>query len=365
VRQFGRLLSPALTDVRVEWGGLDVTQAPTEVPPVFADGRVLVYGLVTGGEARLGPGTTNVKVRLTAVAPPGPVSFDVPVDLAHARAGRTVAPLAARARIRELEESPEWTLMRGSRQRDRKSTAIAQEIVGLSVRYGVISRETSFVAVERRDVPLTGDLKLRRVPIALTSGWGGLQATPMLMPARASLADTQAVVASFGAHASIEDVPPSAGGWFSRPFSGRSRASQRTTSSLEHRAESPAMPRHGRRSGTRSTPSPVPAGMHELVALQRADGSWELTPALAAVLGHELADLEAALAGATGSRDDARRAWATALALVWLREHARDAGDEWRLLGAKARRWLDDVQAAPAGRLPWLEAAAHLVVGGP
>ncbi len=46
VRQFGRLLSPALTDVRVSWGGLDAKQSPSAIPPVFAGGRLLLYAFV-------------------------------------------------------------------------------------------------------------------------------------------------------------------------------------------------------------------------------------------------------------------------------------------------------------------------------
>ena len=168
VRQFGKLLSSALTDVRLEWGNLSVTQAPTVLPPVFGSGRLLVYGL----DASLTPSST---VRLTAKGPAGPLQFDVPVDRSQAVDGRTVATLAARARIRELEESPEWVLSRGSRQRERKATGISREIVDLSIRYGLISRETSFVAIERREAAVTGDIQLRRIPIALTSGWGGLQ----------------------------------------------------------------------------------------------------------------------------------------------------------------------------------------------
>ena len=98
LRQFGRLLSPALTDVAVDWGGLTVTQAPATVPPIFAGDRLVVYGFVEELKA--------ATVRLTATLGSGPVTFDVPVDPAGAVAGRTVATLAARARIRELEETP-------------------------------------------------------------------------------------------------------------------------------------------------------------------------------------------------------------------------------------------------------------------
>src|SRR5262249_25007413 len=112
VRTFARLLSPALAHVRVGWGALEATPAPSAVPPVFAGGRLLAYALVKDFIA-----TT---LRLSAETPSGPVTFYLPVDPANVSRGRTVATLAARARIRELEESPEWTEARGSRQRDRK-----------------------------------------------------------------------------------------------------------------------------------------------------------------------------------------------------------------------------------------------------
>jgi hypothetical protein len=44
LRQLGRALAAALTEVRVDWGGLEVEQAPCVVPPMFADGRVVVLG---------------------------------------------------------------------------------------------------------------------------------------------------------------------------------------------------------------------------------------------------------------------------------------------------------------------------------
>jgi Ca-activated chloride channel family protein len=48
IRQFERLMSPALTDLHVDWGGLAVRQAPTRVPPVFSGGRLLLYAFCKG-----------------------------------------------------------------------------------------------------------------------------------------------------------------------------------------------------------------------------------------------------------------------------------------------------------------------------
>ena len=111
VRLFGRLLSPALTDVKVDWIGADVTQAPAKVPPIFADRRLLVYGFCR--DAR------PTAVRLSANSPSGPLTFEVPLDAADMTAGRIVAPLAARARIRDAESSVRNHFARDFLRRDR------------------------------------------------------------------------------------------------------------------------------------------------------------------------------------------------------------------------------------------------------
>jgi Ca-activated chloride channel homolog len=331
VRQFGRLLSPSLTNVALDWQGLDVVQAPSLVPPVFSGGRVLLYGFVQPGA------TSPTRVRLSADAPSGPVTFDVTIDRTDVVTGRTVATLAARARIRELEESPEW-LSSGSRQVARKSDAAKQEIIRLGTRYGLISRETSFVAIERRDTPVHGDIQLRRIPIALTTGWGGLETSARFL---ASAPDVR-----------LLSVPAAA---FTTPFASMSaRPMSRLTGvgTGQFRKVAADVP------GSVKTFTEPAAPMYALITRQRADGSWDLTTAFARAIGRDLRDVEAALAGATGSRDDVRRAWATALAVAWLQQHAAHAEPEWRMLAAKARKWLSAVPAVPAGGSAWAETAA-------
>ena len=334
LRQVARLLSPALTDVRVEWVGGDVTQAPTKIPPVFAHGRLLVYGFVKTGRPS--------SVRLAATSPSGPLSFDVPVPEVDPGSLRTVSTLAARARIRELEEGSEWLTARGSQQKDRKASSARSEIIALSVRYGVMSRETSFVAIERRDTPVVGDVKLRKVPIALTTGWGGLMeirrltasmvsAPPIMMPGRAASDITAMLETCDGAHS--VPIKASRDSIFEAAMLRLSRPSPRPS------ADSPR------------------TGMHYLIVLQAADGSWELTRELAALIGRDLSDLRSAIEDARGSRDDVRRAWATALALAWLEQHAANAEDEWRMLATKGREWIAATPAIPPGGGLWIEAA--------
>ena len=266
VRQFRRLLSPALEKVTLEWLGGEVTQAPSSLSPIFPGGRLLVYGLVKGRRP-----TT---VRLSAIGPSGPLSTEVPLDTVRPVAGRTVATLAARARIRELEEGREWLETRGSLQTDRKRSPVAAEIVDLSVRYGIVSRLTSFVAVERRDTPVHGERKLRRIPVALTAGWGGLdhRVEFSALPTRLRAHIDETVAAS----------DPNASGphlWAEPRPSFRDVA--RDFAALRALAETAAESRRRRVRAARRRP----AGLDALVALQAADGSWDLTPRLAAIVG--------------------------------------------------------------------------------
>ena len=102
--------------------------------------------------------------------------------------------------------------------------------------------------------------------------------------------------------------------------------------------------------------------MHHLIRLQTADGSWTLSTPLARMLHIERAELAAVVEGAPGDKLDLWRAWATALAIAWLELEVPDAVDQWRLLAAKARTWLDDSAVpSPDGR-PWMELAREFLL---
>lgn len=86
--------------------------------------------------------------------------------------GVPIPQLWARERIRDLEES---RANKGSRQAERKKLKQAA-VVKISKRYGVLSRSTSYVAVEEREEKdrTTGEVALRKVPVLLTAGWHGI-----------------------------------------------------------------------------------------------------------------------------------------------------------------------------------------------
>ena len=170
MRQFTRVFAQAMTGVEVAWGQEGLTPASDRVPPVFDGERVRVYAL--GGAIASGTATLRGTIAGRNVA------FDIAIEPASAVEGDTIATLAARERIRTLEEEGEYLESRGSLQRRARATSKASaDDAALGVKYQLASRETSFVAVEQRDTPLEGRAALRRVPVALTSGWGGVRET--------------------------------------------------------------------------------------------------------------------------------------------------------------------------------------------
>lgn len=337
MRQLGRALAPALGDVRVDWGKAKVKQAPHHVPPVFDGERVVVYGFLDG------KASDDVVLRATALT--GEVAFPVRLETAEATEGTLLATLAARALVRDLEEgaSPLHT-RRGSLQRRHTKDEVKREIVRLGVTYGLVSRETSWVAVEERENPETGEMALVKIPIALTRGWGGLETNTGVMAARA-VRPRAFAMASYRVdeHVSYSYAPR---------MTSRDELGDRTSFSMRTLAEPPAVARDVARASVRS--------YVELVGLQNADGTWDLDEELAALLGVPLATIQKALAGGTGDTALLRKTAATALALAWLERSAATWKDEWSLLTRKARTWLDASGVLPPAGGSWIDFATAL-----
>jgi Ca-activated chloride channel family protein len=342
IRQFSRVMAPALTDVRVDWGGLNVRPSSAQLPAIFPGGRAVVYGWLTDPRPAV--------ATLTARRGVADVSFQVPIDLDGATEGRTLATLAARARIRELEEGADYAGGRSrSQQTGRRVQASVEEIVRLATAYGLVSRETSIVAVERREVPVEGEMALRRIPVALTSGWGGFERVVASArdQSRNSLLLSRAAL-SFDP-TDVDDHDDASEGSVEMALMApwKSMIRRPTVSSQVRPQAAPS------RSGAARP-------LDRLVALQRADGSWEMTAALATALKAKETMLIRGAARVRGTADDLR-VWATVLALAWLARHADDARGEWAMLAQKAEGWLLTMTGDLKALAGWRRAAESLV----
>jgi Ca-activated chloride channel family protein len=348
LRQLGRALAPALGDVRVDWGGLAATQAPYEVPPVFSDGRVLLF-------ARLDEVKPAV-VALRAAGREGPVSFTLPIDPATATEGTLVGTLWARRMIQDLEEGrSELHPRRGSQQARAlglKDEKVKAEIVSLGTTWSLVSRHTSFVAVEVRETPTQGEARLRKVPVAITRGWHGLGHAGHIL----GVTPRQAAFAGAMPPASLRRAMPGAASLV--------RFETEADEPLEPGLLAGTAPRRAgwfdalKRMGPARPAAPSTASVRPLdriVAYQYADGSWKLTDDLARALGWPDARRLGEALGRPLAGDTEARAAATALALAWLERECADSRDEWRILADKGREWL---RRTPEGADAWLELAA-------
>lgn len=167
LRTFGRLVSPPVTDVEIDWNNAEAQIAPRNFPPLFDGDALRIY-------ARL-PGRVPESVTLKCNTATGPKSWTVPIRLG-ADPAKVLPTLWARAMIRTIEEEDgvqaTASISAPSSERTR--------LIEISKRYSLLCSLTSFVAIEHRSLEdrNQGKPELRRVPVTLAAGWGAVSAIP-------------------------------------------------------------------------------------------------------------------------------------------------------------------------------------------
>ena len=130
---FERISHPALSDIEIDWGGMDVSEVyPTRIPDLWVGRPVVITGRVNGA----------VAPRVTVHARVGgePVSFDMDTGADGQDATRpSIAQIWARMKIAELAERSLW---------ESDVDALIGRIRGVALDYGLLSRFTAFVAVD-------------------------------------------------------------------------------------------------------------------------------------------------------------------------------------------------------------------------
>ncbi len=154
---FESIENPVLTDVKLSFEGVDVAEVyPEHLPDLFAAQPLLVYGHITRGRAGV--------VRLTAHAGDEPYEATIPFDTAKASFHPGITTLWARQRVEDLMDR--W------RRADPISQAgIRQSVIDHAIRYHLVTRFTSLVAVEEVVVNPGGESGKAPVPSELPAGW--------------------------------------------------------------------------------------------------------------------------------------------------------------------------------------------------
>lgn len=149
-----RIAKPLMTDVTIDWGGLQVFDVlPRAVPDLF-DAQPLV---VMGRAKEPGTGVVTLKGRVAGQ----PVSFSTPVTFGAERTGGAgLMTMWARARIEDLDRQQHWG----------EASDAVNAITTLGLEYHLVTAYTSLVAVEDRPVTAPGASKTVTVPTEPADG---------------------------------------------------------------------------------------------------------------------------------------------------------------------------------------------------
>ncbi len=320
LRMFNRVRTPALSDLRLDWGGAEVEQAPAETPPLFSGEALTVFGRIRG----------KCPKRVTLHG--GGRSWELALDVATAESGGPIPVLWAREAIRDIERRG---LRRGSSQRGAAEKRTDRRLIELGKQYGLVSSATSYVAVDER--PEGGrtlaTAELRPVPVALADGWGRgdlknvQHGISMKRGGGPQLRDTTGAfpVANLAPAASAQP------GTFARAKARFGSAVAGEVRSPKLAFFDPAEPAEA--FAPRAVP-PTTDRLYELLLTQKADGSFPWSPTLKEWLAPIPPEVEKALS----THGEAVVATALALALLERDEAARE--EQWRPAAKKARAWL-------------------------
>ncbi|CAF1605387.1 unnamed protein product, partial [Adineta ricciae] len=178
-QQLEKALQSSITNLEIKWNlPIQVTTAPKTLPPVYANDRLIVYGFINDPSVQF---DHRIQIEL----------FSNQHKLAEAKItqipaiiqNQTISRLAAKALILELQHSKLPPIQRkGSGQarfqelnkQDEKSIVNEKEeqkkhIIGLSLKYHILSPYTSFVGIEKRRDGNNVGMVLREVPIEISA----------------------------------------------------------------------------------------------------------------------------------------------------------------------------------------------------
>jgi Ca-activated chloride channel family protein len=158
-RFYERVRTPVLTDVTLDFGSLAVGDVyPKKVPDLFSSTPIIVKGRYAQG----GKGTITLRGRTGE----GPFERKITVEFPdNDPKNEVLSSLWARAKIEDLMNSD----LTGIQQGEPKP-AVKEEIIGLGIRYQLMSQFTSFVAVEEKVVTSGGRPRTVSVPVEIPEG---------------------------------------------------------------------------------------------------------------------------------------------------------------------------------------------------
>lgn len=156
---YDRIASPLLTDVKVEFNGLEVKEVfPKEVSDVWAEKPLYIKGRY------LKPGAGTIT--LSGYAGGKPYSQILKVNFPENQvANEAIKPIWARAKVDRLM-SEDWM----GAQRGEINKELKEEVIKTALDYHIMTQYTSFVAVEQKRVSKGGTIQTVDVPVEMPDG---------------------------------------------------------------------------------------------------------------------------------------------------------------------------------------------------
>lgn len=174
LRLFQKVVAGRIGNLKIDCGS-DIDQVPA-CPVVFMRQATSIFAKIKSRDFQDKGVTVNQYNRQGEVLRKWNIDLEEVNDEAM-----PISKLWAREKIRELEEgggSPE-----GSRQRQRLDDKKQKAVIDLSRQYGIISRSTSFIGIEKNTETenKSADMVLRVVPTGVTKGWHGMSSVPAFL----------------------------------------------------------------------------------------------------------------------------------------------------------------------------------------
>jgi Ca-activated chloride channel family protein len=311
LRLFNLINNPRLEISHILWDD-DCEQAPFS-PGIFTDTVSTIFARTKSRQAK--SGRIILKGKISEVSKEW--SFAVQET---EKSNMPLPQLWAREKIRDLEESP---AMAGSKQSKRKPEKSRNTVIEISKTYGILSRFTSYLGIEKRSKKdkTSAEVELRKVPTLITTGWhGGRFAAPAAMP-----------------------LSPKA------VFAGIQRQS--------FPMEKTGMPTYYAEALTQKKAEHLAPKLDKtnilliLLSTQQAQGGFIIDEKIAILLGIDLKQITALADEIKFSLSvDHLKLVSTLLVFEIFETHYADEAKTWRAVTQKSRQWLDSIlqQEMPA-----------------
>lgn len=316
-------LQPAVEELCVDWRlpeGVSVELLSPPVRSLFQGQRALLYGRLRGQSSSESDGAVMIKYKLNNT----PVTNQLQFTLTPAGdTGLTVHWLAARTLIRGLEQE--------ERAGGDKAEALRSRIVELSVECGVSSSHTAFICTHTHSgETVKGPLLQRNIPVPQMMACHSAPRSRMMRMQAAPMARCLSGAPPMMAYdcARSARVPLRAGG-------GGDGMMYREAKSARVSQPSAPVVLMECDSASAQEPDHQQDPLLQLVSLQSASGSWEISSALSAVLEKP----EEELRKHTPAQADGPL-WATVLSLLWLFSCKLQDRVEWQFVALKAAAWV-------------------------